>query len=102
AHLRSAKAGGNGLIARFETRHGGQEFFHAVLVELDAWVVVLDGNNRSQTVGGFYDPGTNIEPLHYGLLRAERPRLPPQTLEYPIFRRSVNRKRVWYSFDPHG
>ena len=41
-----------------------RNFLIAVLVELHARVGVFDRDDRSQTVGGFYDPGPNLEPLH--------------------------------------
>ena len=64
---RSPAGTGSSLGSRL--RHARQEFLDAVLVELHARVRVLDGNHRSQTVGRFYDPGPNIEPLHHELLR---------------------------------
>ena len=35
-----------------------------MLVELHSGVGVFDSDDRSQTVGGLYDPGSNLEPLH--------------------------------------
>jgi hypothetical protein len=39
-----------------------------VFVELHAGIGILDCDDRPQTVCRFHYPGTNLEPLHHGLL----------------------------------
>ncbi len=102
ARLAAAQAGRHRLVARLETRHAGQEFLDPVLVELHAGVGIFHRYDRPQTVGGFNNSGTDLEPLHHGLLRRQPPRRPPETSAYQTFTSVVKAREVEYTFVPCG
>ena len=57
-----------------------------MLVELHTGISIFYGYDRPQTVGGFNNAGTDLEPLHHGLLRRQ-PAIsrPPETSDYQTF-----------------